>query len=173
MFKQIFYILLYMKFLLVLSCLIKAAALAPTILPSTKTRVTLHLEKFNERYNLLHIGVSFRHNFETLRYDYRPFCEVDGCSYETSNIDRLNPREVFPNTDLLDDLEMSDDIEKKDIYWGESDKTLNEVQEFEKTLHKKYILGVNDCRHYVNKFTKWALDKPTPVWKLDKLWDEY
>ena len=93
--------------------------------------------------------------------------------HETSNIDRLNPREVFPNTDLLDDLEMSDDIEKKDIYWGESDKTLNEVQEFEKTLHKKYILGVNDCRHYVNKFTKWALDKPTPVWKLDKLWDEY
>ena len=36
-------------------------------------------------------------------------------AYETSNIDRLDPRELFPNTDLLDNLEMSDDIEK--IYW--------------------------------------------------------
>jgi hypothetical protein len=162
-----------MRILLLLISLININGLFPTILPSDKTRVTLHLEKFNEKYNLLHIGVSFRCRFETLRYDYRPFCEIDGCTYETSNIDRLNPRELFPNTDLLDDLEMSDDIEKKDIYWGESDKTLIEIQEFEKNLHKKYILGVNDCRHYVNRFTKWAMDKPTPVWKLDKLWDEY
>ena len=104
-----------MKFLLLL-LLTRAYGLFPTILPSDKTKVTLHLEKFNEKYNLLHIGVSFKCDFQTLRYDYRPFCEVDGCTYETSNIDRLDPRELFPNTDLLDNLEMSDDIEKKYIY---------------------------------------------------------
>ena len=130
-----------MRILLLLASLINSTAFFPTILPSDKTKVTLHLEKFNEKYNLLHIGISFRCNFETLRYDYRPFCEIDGCTYETSNIDRLNPREVFPNTDLLDDLEMSNDIEKKDIYWGESDKTLLEIQEFEKNITYKIYFG--------------------------------
>lgn len=164
-----------MKILLLnlLLCLISVNGFIYTLLPSDKTQVTIHLEKFNEQYNLLHIGVSFNYMFETLRYDYRPFCETDECTYETTNIDRLNPREVFPNTDLLNNLEMSDDIEKKDIYWGETDKTLVEIQEFEKTLHTKYILGINDCRHYVNSFTDWALNKPTPIWQLNKLWDKY
>ena len=44
---------------------------------------------------------------------------------------------------------------------------------YEKTLHKKYILGIYDCRHYVNKFTDWCLDKPTPVWELYSLWNQY
>jgi hypothetical protein len=139
-----------------------------------KTRVNLHLEKFNEKYNLLHIGICFENNFEKIRYDYRAFCdEQQGCTYETTNIDRLNPREVFPNTDLLDNLEISEDIKKVKIYWGDTDKTFEEIREFEKTLHCKYILGVNDCRHYVNRFTKWALNKPTPIWKLNRLWDKY
>ena len=43
---------------------------------------------------------------------------------------------------------------------------------YETVLHKKYILGIYDCRHYVNKFTEWSLDKPTPIWKLNRLWDE-
>ena len=162
-----------MKFFLVLLSLIEIKCLVPTILPSTKTKVNLHLEKFNERYNLLHIGISFRHDFQTLRYDYRPFCEDEDCSYETSDINISHEQLIYPNIDLLDNLELLDVIEKKDIYWGETDKTLSEIQEFEKTLHKKYILGVNDCRHYVNKFTKWALNKPTPIWKLYKLWDKY
>jgi hypothetical protein len=144
----------------------------PNYIP--KTRVNLHLEKFNEKYNLLHIGISFERNFDKIRYDYRAFCdEQQGCTYETTNIDRLNPREVFPNTDLLDNLEMPEDIKKVTIYWGDTDKTFEEIREFEKTLHRKYILGVNDCRHYVNRFTKWALDKPTPIWKLNRLWDIY
>jgi len=144
----------------------------PNCIP--KTRVNLHLEKFNEKYNLLHIGISFENNFQKLRYDYRAFCdEQEGCTYETTNIDRLNPREVFPNTDLFDNLESFDDIKKVKIYWGDTDKSFEEIREFEKTLHRKYILGVNDCRHYVNRFTKWALDKPTPIWKLNRLWDKY
>ena len=147
------------------------------VLPNNllKTRVTLHLEKFNKKYNLLHIGISFERDLEKIRYDYRPFCEKEGCTYETTDIDRLNPRDVFPNleVELLNTMDIDEEIEKVNIYWGDTDKTIKEIKEFEKTLHKKYILGVNDCRHYVNKFTKWALDKPTPVWKLDKLWDDY
>lgn len=161
--KNLFLLLLFIPQLFAFSI--------PTYSPTTK--VTLHLEKFNEKYNLLHIGISFQREFKTLRYDYRAFCEDDGCTYETTDIDRMNPREVFPNADLLGNLEINDDIEQIDIYWGESNKTLDEIQDFEKTLHKKYILGINDCRHYVNKFTEWAMDKPTPIWKLYKLWDEY
>jgi hypothetical protein len=60
----------------------------------------------------------------------------------------------------------------KTIYWGETDKTLEEVQLFEKSLQKKYILGINDCRHYVNRFSRWALNKRTPIWNLHKLWNQ-
>tara|TARA_B100001093_G_scaffold451984_1_gene459771 strand:+ start:1646 stop:2161 length:516 start_codon:yes stop_codon:yes gene_type:complete len=144
-----------------------------TILPNQKTHVILHLEKFNERYNLLHIGISFKNNFKTIRYDYRPFCDAAGCTYETTDINRLDPREIYPTTTLLDTLDIDDNMEKINIYWGESDKTFNEIIKFEKTLHKKYILGVNDCRHYVSKFTEWALLDPTPIWKLNKLWNKY
>ena len=33
-------------------------------------KVYLHLEKFNERYNLLHVGISFDDDFRKIRYDY-------------------------------------------------------------------------------------------------------
>ena len=162
-----------MKFFLILISLLNIHSLFPSITRTDKTKVMIHLEKFNEKYNLLHIGISFNCDFKTLRYDYRPFCEIDDCSYETSNINRLDRRDLFPDINLSDNIVMIEEMEKKDIYWGESEKTLDEIEEFEKTLHKKYILGVNDCRHYVNYFTRWVLDKPTPIWKLDKLWDEY
>tara|TARA_Y100000591_G_C21616942_1_gene585804 strand:- start:148 stop:636 length:489 start_codon:yes stop_codon:yes gene_type:complete len=143
------------------------------LVPKQNTKVIIHLEKFNEKYNLLHIGISFKRNFKTIRYDYRPFCENEPYNYETTNINRLNPRDIFPDTHLLNNLEMSDKIKKKDIFWGETNKTLEEIEEYEKTLHKKYILGINDCRHYVNKFTDWVLHKPTPIWKLNNLWNNY
>jgi hypothetical protein len=60
----------------------------------------------------------------------------------------------------------------KTIYWGETNKTLEEVQLFEQSLQKKYILGINDCRHYVNHFSRWALNKRTPIWNLHKLWNQ-
>ena len=52
-------------------------------------------------------------------------------------------------------------------------KLYDDWVEFEKTLHKKYRVGIYDCRHYVNRFTRWSLDKPTPVWKLHRLWEKY
>ena len=136
-----------------------------------KTVVTIHLERFNEKYNLLHIGITLDNKLRKVRLDYRPF--NDNNDYDTSNINRLDPRELFPNTNLLDDLEMSDEMEKKDIIWGISNKTLSEILEYEQTLHQKYILGFYDCRHYVNLLTQWALDKPTPVWNLHKIWEDY
>ena len=58
----------------------------------------------------------------------------------------------------------------KNIFWGITNKTFDEIIEYEKTLNIKYKLGIYDCRHYVNKFTDWSLNKPTPIWTLHKLW---
>ena len=61
---------------------------------------------------------------------------------------------------------------EKNIIWGTTNKTIEEILEFEKSLHKRYILGFNDCRHYVNSFTDWCLSNPTPIWKLHRVWNE-
>ena len=47
------------------------------------------------------------------------------------------------------------------------------IQIFKKYLQRRYKLGIYDCRHYVNKFTQWCLYKPTPIWDLHLLWEEY
>ena len=132
-----------------------------------KTRVYIHLEKFNERYNLLHIGVSFSNKHNNVRYDFRA---IDNHGDEISDyqeevernpiIDQWN-RLVYDNIDL----------ESRTIFWGISNKSISEIMLYEKTLHKRYILGFYDCRHYVNRFTAWCLDKPTPIWTLHRLWN--
>jgi hypothetical protein len=150
----------------------------PTYNP--KTQVHLHLEKFNNELNLYHIGISFKNEDIVLRYDYRPFCDPTKCEYKTINNIGVSSIGV-PSTSVINkEVRLIDKIYKfyipetlpnKTIYWGETSKTLDEVVEFEKTLQKKYILGINDCRHYVNRFSRWALNKRTPIWKLDKLWN--
>ena len=151
-----------------------------------KTQVHLHLEKFNNELNLYHIGISFKSEDTTLRYDYRPFCEPSICEFKTINsvtdvsvaTDVSIATSVSPvlNKELrfIDKLYrfyIPENVPNRTIYWGETSKTLTEVVEFEKTMQKKYILGINDCRHYVNRFSRWALNKRTPIWKLDKLWN--
>ena len=154
-----------------------------------KTQVHLHLEKFNNDLNLYHIGISFKNEDTILRYDYRPFCEPSKCELTTLNSISVatgitgisvatDINHVYPilNKELrfVDKLYrfcIPENVPNKTIYWGETSKTLDEVVEFEKTLQKKYILGINDCRHYVNRFSRWALNKRTPIWKLDKLWN--
>ena len=37
------------------------------------TRVNIHLEKFNRRFNLLHIGISFDDSKRKVRFDYRSY----------------------------------------------------------------------------------------------------
>ena len=146
----------------------------PLFIP--KTQVNLHLEKFNDDFNLYHIGISFKNNDTLLRYDYRPFCEPNKCEFKTVN--SVNGTSAYPvlNKELrfIDKLYrfyIPENVPNKTIYWGETSKTLEEVVEFEKTMQKKYILGINDCRHYVNRFSRWALNKCTPIWSLDKLWN--
>ena len=139
--------------------------------------VNLHLEKFNNELNLYHIGISFKNEDTMLRYDYRPFCDPTKCEYKTSStINSAPTNEVILNSELrfVDKLYrfyIPENVPNKTIYWGQTSKTLEEVVQFEKTLQKKYILGINDCRHYVNRFSRWALNKRTPIWKLDKLWN--
>jgi hypothetical protein len=127
-----------------------------------QTAVYIHIEKFNEKYNLLHIGISFNSLCKNIRYDYRSF--NDDHSYITENhILRKN---------IIEPLIFDTNITySKKILWGISNKTFDEIILYEKTLHKKYILGIYDCRHYVRNFTTWCLDKPTPIWRLNKLWD--
>jgi len=147
--------------------------IVPTYNP--KTQVHLHLEKFNNELNLYHIGISFKNDDTILRYDYRPFCEPSICEYKTINsVSTTSTGLVNKEVRFIDKLYrfyIPENVPNKTIYWGETSKTLTEVVEFEKTMQKKYILGINDCRHYVNRFSRWALNKRTPIWKLDKLWN--
>lgn len=145
-----------------------------------KTQVHLHLEKFNNDLNLYHIGISFKNEDTILRYDYRPFCEPSICEFKTvasvasvNSITSISPvlNKELRFIDKLYRFYIPEKLPNKTIYWGETSKSLSEVVEFEKTMHKKYILGINDCRHYVNRFSRWALNKRTPIWKLDKLWN--
>ena len=124
-----------------------------------KVIVNLHLEKFNKYYNLYHIGISFKNDNTIIRYDYRPFSEE-----KSSNTNQLIIIDKFYK------LLLSKTIENITIFWGETNKTLKEIELFEKTLQKKYILGINDCRHYVNCFSLWTLNKRTPIWNLHKLY---
>tara|TARA_A100001011_G_scaffold394553_1_gene487225 strand:+ start:1354 stop:1830 length:477 start_codon:yes stop_codon:yes gene_type:complete len=137
---------------------------------SSQKKVFLHLEKFSQKYNLLHIGISFEDDFKSIRYDFRPFCD-DIESYETTNIEK-NVESVILSENILEHIDINE-FEKKNIYWGETNKTFEEIVEFEKSLHKKYILCYYDCRHYVREFTTWALNKSTPIWYLDEIWNNY
>lgn len=148
-----------------------------------KTKVLLHLERFNEKYNLLHIGISFSNENNNIRYDFRPYSESVG--YLTTTMDRREFSNIFPEIEVSSDFEEqyrhyrdaiifdTKQVYTKDIFWGFTNYTFNEIIEFEKSLHKNYRVGLYDCRHYVNHFTKWCLNKPTPVWTLHRLWEKY
>ena len=129
-----------------------------------KVIVNLHLEKFNKFYNLYHIGISFKNENDNklIRYDYRPFSEEKSLNTNQPVI-----------IDIFYKLLLSKTIENITIFWGETNKTLEEIEDFEKTLPKRYILGIHDCRHYVNCFSLWALNKKTPIWKLHTFYKKY
>lgn len=137
--------------------------------------VFIHLEEFNKRYGLLHIGVSFENDYRVLRYDFNKKTD----SYLTFSKIKYNPLEnIYENNDYIPetyDILRSHYIQNPNskvltIPWGLTNYTFGEIEEYEKQLHKKYRLGFYDCRHYVRKFTKWATGNPTPIWKLKRLW---
>lgn len=154
----------------------------PINIPNRKIRVYVHLEQFNQKHNLFHIGISFNSEFRNIRFDYRSF--NDDYSYITTNKNRHNLQLMFPRLNIPEEyedqefktyrellLDNTNNRYRKDILWGFTNKTFDEILTYEKNLHKKYIIGIYDCRHYVHEFTDWSLNKPTPVWTLYKLWN--
>tara|TARA_Y100000389_G_scaffold203334_2_gene251437 strand:- start:540 stop:1004 length:465 start_codon:yes stop_codon:yes gene_type:complete len=135
--------------------------------------VYLHMEKFNERFNLLHTGISFSDKYKTVRYDFRPFSA--GGSYETNLESRLDSEALFPTFPTNEEFgQHREELETKKIKWGETKKTWKEISEFEieSLCTKRYIIGVYDCRHYTRDFTRWCCNNQTPVWNLDVLWNQ-
>lgn len=136
--------------------------------------VNLHVERFNKKLNLYHIGISFSKKDCLLRYDFRAFPEEDeyltwnSCYTNNFNSEEENINEYLNHLNFIKDN--NDGIETKIKYWGYTNKSLSDIIIFEESLHKRYVLGVYDCRHYVRDFTKWCLNKPTPVWKLKEFW---
>lgn len=111
-----------------------------------KTKVYIHIEQLVARTNIYHIGISFRSIASNIRFD------IVGI--------HINNFRFF-----------SSDKKTKNLFWGYSSKTLNEIVEYESKLEYRYILGIYDCRHYVKNLTEWTTGKGTPIWSLDKLVD--
>ncbi len=131
----------------------------PILIINHKTDVYIHIEKLYTRFPIYHIGVSFFNGYRTLRYDYRPFNENG--SYVTIN---KKENDTFKNNI----------IHTKTIYWCQIDYPLNYIDKCEREIvdsYPKYRLGINDCRHYARRLTSKTTKKPTPVWKLYKIWN--
>ncbi len=47
--------------------------------------------------------------------------------------------------------------------------TLDEIIKLEEKIDRNYILGIYDCRHYVNDLCKLCLLEEIPIWSLEKL----
>lgn len=138
-------------------------------------RVSIHLEEFNTRYGLLHIGVSFENDYKHIRYDFKKDAEeyltYSKIKYIPWEYNNYNVDYIPEMYDVLRSSYVKNPETKvMTIPWGITNYTFQEIEEYEKRLHKKYRLGIYDCRHYVRKFTKWAVSNPTPVWKLKRLW---
>lgn len=133
------------------------------------TKVYINLERPNNL--IIHTGITFINNDKEVRYDFRAFNDND--NYITTDESRKNITLMFPKVanivkykGILDEIDV---ISKKDIFWGLSNYTLDEIDILERKLNKNYILGLYDCRHYVNALSLLTLNKKIPIWNLDKL----
>lgn len=112
-----------------------------------KTKVYIHLEQLFYKTNIYHIGITFKKDIRSIRYDIR--------GYEITPIGFLTNENNVKNN-------------YKTIFWGYSNKSFNQIIEYEKTININYVLGINDCRHYVNNLTIWCMNNGTPIWGLYK-----
>lgn len=110
-----------------------------------RIKIFIHLEQLIYKTNIYHIGISFKSIFKTVRYDIGRF-----------NISKIYFLNTYSNKKL----------KKKKIFWGYSNKSLNDIIDYEKSLNYSYFLGFNDCRHYVRNLTSWSTNNATPIWKL-------
>ena len=143
------------------------------VIPSPTT-VYINLEKVNPV--ITHTGITFKNEIENkiIRYDFRAFNKNN--NYNTTDESRKNVTLMFPNInskflDLKGFNEFRDDIllYSNSILFGETNYSIEEIIEYEKTINKNYILGIYDCRHYVNNLCLWSLNLSIPIWNLDKL----
>ena len=141
------------------------------LLPA-KTKVYIHIEKPNPI--ITHTGITFENNNEKIRYDFRAFNNND--NYMTTEENRKNVTLMFPLIDSkffqykgLNEFRNNITFFSKEILLGTTNYSLEEIIEHEKSINKKYILGFNDCRHYVNDLTLWSLNTSIPIWNLDSL----
>jgi len=138
---------------------IKTFNFEPSLIINQKIDVYIHIEKLYARIPIYHIGVSYFNGYKTVRYDYRPFNENG--SYITNH---TRNNETFKNNIII----------SKTIYWCQIDYPLEYIDLCEQEIVKqypKYRLGINDCRHYANRLTLKTTNKPTPIWKLYRLWN--
>ena len=134
------------------------------------TKIYLNIEKPNKF--MIHTGITIKNYFKEVRFDFRAF--NDNREYMTTFESRKSIEMMFPDLDrkFIDYKGLTGEIRflySKELYWGTSNYSIEEIIKFEKSLHKKYILGVYDCRHYVNELSKLALNKTMPIWNLESL----
>ena len=103
--------------------------------------------------SIYHIGITFQNYDTTINYD----------------IGENNKIKILPMIPILPMLPKSNNSHI--IFWGYTDKSLDEIIDYEKKLFKnyKYILGFNDCRHYTRILANWTTNKPTPIWKIKNI----
>ena len=136
------------------------------------TKVFINIEKVNPI--ITHTGITFKNNNNKIRYDFRAFNKNN--DYITTDSSRKNITLMFPkiNPSIFDFKgfnEFREDISlySHEIFLGETNYSINDIIEYEKNINKNYILGIYDCRHYVDTLTKWCLNTSIPIWNLDKL----
>tara|TARA_Y100000389_G_scaffold59558_1_gene55660 strand:- start:4285 stop:4734 length:450 start_codon:yes stop_codon:yes gene_type:complete len=134
------------------------------------TKIYINLEKPNNL--IIHTGITIKNDTNKIRYDFRAF--NDNNNYITTPESRKNISLMFPklNKKFLQAKGIGNDIDfiySKELYLGTSNYSIDEIIELEKDLNKKYILGFNDCRHYVNNLCILTLNKEIPIWNLEKL----
>lgn len=142
--------------------------------------VFIHLDKFSNRHNLLHVGVSFHDVYGSMRFDFRPNNKGKSYLTTTATTQIIDMGSLFlhtyPVAEYVDkefaEYRANRRIETRSIYWGKTLKSWDNILSFEKyDLSQRYVIGVYDCRHYVKRFTYWSTGKGTPVWSLHRLWE--
>ena len=106
-----------------------------------KIKVYIHLEQLFSNTNIYHIGITYKTIFYKVRFDIGTF--------ERFNFNILkNNRKT------------------KNIFWDYTNKTLQDIIDYEKNMEYNYFLGIYDCRHYVRNLTYWSCNTSTPIWRL-------
>ena len=114
-------------------------------LKNNNTKVYIHVEEIIVNSNIYHVGITFKTIFKKMRYDIM--------SIDMQNNYNINNKNKY----------------RKTIFWDYSNKSLNEIIDYEKRMNYCYFIGVYDCRHYVRNLTQWSCNNPTPIWKLHEL----